>query len=125
MGSCNECNGACCREICIEIDEPKTIEDWDDIRWMVAHENIAVYVDDEGDWLAEVQTNCTQLDPESKCKIYSKRPIICKNHKPDTCVKNAEESGEKLRFNTIEEVEAHIEKVVKPKLKEQLEEWKF
>jgi hypothetical protein len=40
-------------------------------------------------------------------------------------VKNAEESGEKLRFNTIEEVEAHIEKVVKPKLKEQLEEWKF
>ena len=80
MATCNECNGACCKEICVGIDEPKTIDDWDEIRWMVAHENIAVYVDEE---------------------------------------------GEKLRFNTIEEVEAHIEKVVKPKFQKDLEGWNF
>ena len=125
MNNCDECNGACCREICVEIDEPKTVEDWDEIRWMVAHENIAVYVDDEDDWLVEIQTNCSKLDKDNKCIIYGKRPLICKDHKTETCVKNAEDEGEKLRFNTIEEVEAHIEKVVKPKIRKDLEEWKL
>ncbi|MBS3162511.1 YkgJ family cysteine cluster protein [Candidatus Woesearchaeota archaeon] len=125
MATCNECNGACCREICVEIDEPKTVEDWDEIRWMVAHENIAVYVDDEDDWLVEIQTNCSKLNKDNKCLIYEKRPLICKDHKTDTCVKNAEEEGEKLRFNNVEEVEAHIEKVVKPKIRKDLDEWKL
>lgn len=125
MIECSECNGGCCREICVDMDEPKTIEDWDIIRWMVAHENIAVFVDYEGDWLVEVQTNCSKLDTNSKCTMYDKRPIICKDHKTDTCVKNGEENDEKLRFNTIEEVEAYIEKVVKPKIKKQLEDWKL
>ncbi len=125
MVNCNGCNGDCCREICVEIDEPKKVEDWDIIRWMVAHENISVYVDDEDDWLVEVKTNCSKLDPNSKCKIYNKRPLVCKNHDPSTCVKNAEDDGEKLRFNTLDEVEAHIEKVIKPKLQSDLKDWKL
>ena len=125
MATCNECNGACCKEICVGIDEPKTIDDWEEIRWMVAHENIAVYVDEEDDWLVEIQTNCSKLDSKNQCIIYGKRPLICKDHKLDTCVKNADEEGEKLRFNTIEEVEAHIEKVVKPKFQKDLEGWNF
>ena len=115
MINCDKCNAECCREICVEMDKPETIEDWDLIRWMVAHEKVAVYLDDEDDWLVEIKTDCKYINPDRTCKIYNERPLICKEHKLDSCVKNAE-GGEKLRFNTVEEVDKYIEEVIKPKL---------
>ncbi len=102
------------------MDKPETIEDWDLIRWMVAHEKIAVYVDDEDDWLVEVKTNCKYINSDNTCKIYNERPLICKEHPTENCVKNAEEEGEKLRFNTVEEVDKYIEEVIKPKLDKEI-----
>ncbi len=128
---CEDCIGECCREVCVEMDEPKNIEDWDIIRWMVAHENVAVYIDEEDSWLAEFKTKCTKLDDKNLCKIYKVRPKVCLDHPLDNCVMNAEEAAEKLRFDTIEEVDKYIEENIKPKFKKEaedmlkdLEKWK-
>ncbi|MFH1972279.1 MAG: YkgJ family cysteine cluster protein [archaeon] len=116
MVTCDQCDGECCRDVTVELDEPEDMKDWEDIRWMVAHENVSVYLDNEDDWVVEFRTPCTQLDKNNKCKIYNKRPDMCKNHEEDNCVKNGEGDVHKLKFDTIEEVDEYIEKVAKPKI---------
>ena len=98
------------------MDKPKTLEDWDIIRWMVAHENVAVYMDEEGDWLVEFKTKCSKLDDKNRCTIYKIRPKTCSDYPMEDCIMNADEAAEKIRFDTMEEVEKYIEEVVKPGL---------
>ena len=116
MMKCEDCRAECCREISVEIDVPETMQDWDTIRWMVAHENVAVYTDEEGDWLVEFKTKCAKLDTNNRCTIYKTRPKVCSEHPVDDCVMNSKDPAEKLRFDTIEEVEKYIEEVIKPML---------
>ncbi len=59
MITCDNCpDSTCCRDVTVEIDEPETLEEWDEIRWMVAHKNVAVYKDNEDDWVVEFNTPC-------------------------------------------------------------------
>ena len=108
--TCNECNAECCRNVAIEIDEPTTKEDWDDIRWQVSHKNIIVYLDNEDDWLIEFHSDCNHLDENNKCKIYDKRPSMCRKHDMDSCIKNGEGDAAKIMFRTIEDVEDYLAK---------------
>ena len=128
MINCEECKGACCREVSVEMDAPKTIEDWDLIRWMVAHDNIAVFMDHKGDWLVEFKTKCSKLDTEDRCTIYKVRPKVCNDYPHEDCIMNAPEAAEKIRFDTMEEVEKYIKEVVMPQMQkenEKLSEWKM
>lgn len=128
MIKCEECRAECCKEISVEIDKPVTIEDWDIIRWMVAHENVAVYQNHEGEWFVEFKTNCSKLNKENQCSIYKVRPKECRDYPMKDCLMNAPEAAEKIRFDTLEQVEKHIEEVVKAHMrmeKEKLDEWKM
>ncbi|HIJ05426.1 MAG: hypothetical protein QT08_C0015G0022 [archaeon GW2011_AR17] len=122
MITCEECKGACCKEISVEIDTPLDLEDWDVIKWMVAHENVAVYQDHEDDWLVEFKTKCSKLDFNNRCTIYKVRPKVCSEYPVDDCIMNADEPAEKIRFETMEEVEKYIEDVVKIELLKKEEE---
>ncbi len=117
MITCEECDAACCKAVAIEIDEPTTKEDWEDIRWQVAHKNIIVYLDNEDDWLIEFHTPCDQLDEKNRCKIYDKRPTMCHKHDPDGCIKNGEGKFYKILFRTIEDVDEYLAKKKKNKFK--------
>jgi uncharacterized protein len=119
MINCDECNGECCRDVTVGLDEPENMEDWQDIRWMVVHNNVSVYLDEEGDWVVEFKTPCVKLDKDNKCTMYTNRPVMCRNHELDSCIKNGEGDLHKIRFDTIEEVDEYIEKVVKPQMEMQ------
>ena len=116
MINCDQCNGECCRDVTVELDDPEDMEDWEDMRWMVAHENVAVYLDDDNDWVIEFRTPCSKLDEKSRCTMYKNRPHKCRQHEMDSCVKNGEGEVHKIRFDTIEEIDEYIEKVVKPEM---------
>ena len=105
---CTDCNKECCKSVIVEIDEPKTREDWDDIRWEVAHENVNVLKDDEGDWCIEFLTPCTKLDSEGKCKIYDKRPRICKKYNLNSCLLNGDSEYYEIIFRSTEEVDKYL-----------------
>ncbi len=125
MITCEECpDSTCCRDVTVEIDEPDSLEDWDEFRWMVAHKNVAVYKDDEDDWVVEFKTPCENLEEDGKCKVYYKRPRTCSKHSPETCVRNGEEDAEEIRFDTMEQVEEYVKEKVLPKLeKEAQKNW--
>ncbi|MBL7223024.1 MAG: YkgJ family cysteine cluster protein [Candidatus Brocadiae bacterium] len=81
---CTLCDGKCCRYFALEIDEPTTERDFDDIRWYLAHEDIVVFVE-EGDWYLEVRNVCRHLDEQNRCRIYGDRPALCRDHATDNC----------------------------------------
>jgi uncharacterized protein len=121
MITCDVCpDSSCCRDVTVEIDEPEDLDDWDEIRWMVGHKNVAVYKDQEDDWVVEFKTPCEQLhedgERKGKCKIYHERPKTCREHEVESCVYNGEGAIEKLRFDTMKQVEAYVAKHVMPGL---------
>ena len=83
---CAQCRPAkCCGYFSVEMDEPETPRDYDDMLWMLAHRSVSIYVD-EGDWFLMVHTQCTFLDLETNgCRIYETRPQMCREHSVDDC----------------------------------------
>ena len=121
MITCDICpDSACCKDVTVEIDEPDTLEDWDEIRWMVAHDKVAVYMDQEDDWVVEFKTPCTNIDNKGKCLVYGKRPKTCIEHPLDSCIYNGEGKVEQIRFETMDQVEEHVKKHVIPKLQKEM-----
>ncbi|MFC1742209.1 YkgJ family cysteine cluster protein [Nanoarchaeota archaeon] len=110
MKSCQECKGKCCRSMAIQIPKPKTEEDFENLKWYTYHGDIFVYLDDDGDWLAEIPIRCEHLTKSSHCKIYNNRPPICRAYDPKTC-NNA--NDQVIIFRTAKDVDRYVEKLKK------------
>ncbi len=108
MVTCEECKSKCCKYIAIETDAPDCLDDWDQIKWLLMHEGVSVYLDNEGDWIIEVITKCKNLGPDNNCKIYDIRPDLCQNHEINSCVMNGTGKVEVLLFKTPEDVDKHL-----------------
>ena len=57
---CDFCTGKCCRYFSLPIDNPESWDDYDSIRWYLAHGQTLVYVDKE-QWYLLVMTRCKYL----------------------------------------------------------------
>lgn len=77
---CDDCGGKCCSYIAIQIDKPSSKQDYDYIRWYLAHEKVNVFIDHDRNWFVEFRTPCGFQNDQKKCEIYSKRPNICRGH---------------------------------------------
>jgi|TARA_Y100000310_G_scaffold149697_1_gene149033 hypothetical protein len=110
--TCKGCKGDCCRYIAMEIDTPKTKEDFEDLRWYVTHKNVNVYVEEDNMWNVEFITPCEFLDEDNQCTIYENRPEICKEYDHDECLFH-NEYDEKHTFKTLKEIDEYIKKKFK------------
>jgi len=102
---CRKCGAKCCKYYALEIDEPDTRKEFDDIRWYVAHEKTSVFVED-GKWYLHVFARCNYLDKDNRCRIYEKRPRICRKYNMTECEFEGWEP--ELLFRKPEEVEAYF-----------------
>lgn len=100
----------CCRYVTIHIDEPEDKEDWDSIRWYVLHENVIVFLDNEGDWLVEFATPCEKLNADGSCSIYKDRPQVCRDYDPDNCENHGEGESYTVIFRNLEDVDEYLKK---------------
>lgn len=80
----HECRARCCRYITTSIDAPRAANDWDEIRWWLAHAGTSVTKDNDG-WMLQVQTPCRYLGEDLRCRIYADRMIACAEHSSDDC----------------------------------------
>ncbi|MBS3159957.1 YkgJ family cysteine cluster protein [Candidatus Woesearchaeota archaeon] len=104
--NCEECHAACCKYASVVIDKPENDKDFDEIKWLIAHENVVVYIDQDDDWVVEFVTPCKFYDSkQNKCINYIERPLICKHHEIDECVMNGEGKVEKIVFKTWDDIE--------------------
>jgi len=105
---CDNCD-LCCKYVAIEIDQPTTLEDYDNIIWQLLHENVNVFIDWEDDWYIEFITPCSYLDKKNKlCKIYKSRPNICRNYKQKESVGYNKEPAEKKYFKTADDFKKYL-----------------
>jgi Fe-S-cluster containining protein len=107
---CMKCDAGCCRTVAVEWQKPTSRKDWEQVRWLVAHKNISVYLDHDDDWLIEFKTDCTHLDKNNRCLIYDNRMPICREHPADSCEMAGEEEYFVEMYRTTEDVDRVIKK---------------
>jgi len=111
---CKKCAGLCCRYLALPIETPTDKDDFDDIRWYLAHEGISIFVED-GDWYINIANRCKYLTRDNMCDIYEHRPKICRGYKEDSCDYHSGDYGYELHFTSIEELNEYLrkEKIIK------------
>jgi Fe-S-cluster containining protein len=101
---CAACESLCCRYIAVHVRQPRHRDEYELVRWYLAHEGVCVYIDDEADWMVQVATPCTNL-VDHRCAIYPRRPKVCREYENHSC-EQAEGGGENIaEFTSIEEFE--------------------
>jgi uncharacterized protein len=87
ISDCRLCQGHCCRYFALQIDTPTDPEDFDHVRWYLAHRQVAVFVEGD-DWFLQVDNACRYLQPDHSCSIYAQRPQICRTYGADPSGEN-------------------------------------
>jgi len=93
-------------------------DDWEELRWWVAHEGIMVWADVQAnrrtDWYLQVDTRCRFLGALNVCKVYDARPGPCRSYLPTECERAvpggpAGEPEHDIELRTIEDVERYAD----------------
>lgn len=110
---CDYCDGRCCRYFALPIDSPETYREYDFMRWFLLHENATVFRED-GSFFLLVHNVCKNLGADNRCRVYAKRPQICRDYSEKKC-----EYLEKLAyegyFELPDQVEEFAEAVLGPR----------
>ncbi|MHC4574362.1 MAG: YkgJ family cysteine cluster protein [Planctomycetota bacterium] len=105
---CDKCSGLCCRYFALPTDTPEDKGDYDDIRWFLCHKGISVFVED-GDWYISIRNRCKYLSAKDhRCKIYHKRPRICRQYRHSNCDYVEGEYKYELHFTSAKQMEEYI-----------------
>lgn len=110
---CDYCTGKCCRYIATPIETPTAWDDYDSIRWYLAHDRTQVYVHEET-WYLMVSTECQYLLPDNRCGIYHDRPKICREYSSDECEYEGDWAFEKV-FETAEQIWEYAAALLPPR----------
>ncbi len=110
---CDHCTGRCCRYFTVPLDPPKSWDDYDTIRWYLAHGNTIVYVDKDG-WYLLVMTKCKYLTRDDRCSVYLNRPKVCRDYTTDECEYDSVWGFEKV-FESAEQIWEYAEAILPPR----------
>ena len=101
---CDNCT-KCCEYVALELDKPEDKEDFDQIRWFLAHKNVWVFIDHDDSWNVQFNTKCEKLDERNWCGAYEKRPHICGAHSSTNCDQHGAGDSFKILWKNMEEFE--------------------
>jgi len=107
--SCDGCD-ECCRYVAVEIDRPTSKKDYSDLFWHLLHKGVSVYIGHDRSWNLEFDAACTCLTKTGMCGAYEDRPEICRDYSLDACTRHSEGDYFIARFETPEELKAHLRK---------------
>jgi hypothetical protein len=110
---CSYCTAKCCRYFALPIDTPKTWKDYDDVRWYLAHDQTAVFVE-EGKWYLLVHTTCQYLQGDHRCGNYHERMQICRDYTTANCEYDDDAVYDKY-FETPEQLAEYAEAMLPPR----------
>ncbi len=58
--------------------------DFDELYWFLCHEGVVVYIEGRK-WYLMFEVPCRYLDERARCRIYSRRPYVCRSYSVDSC----------------------------------------
>ncbi len=109
--TCEGCGGRCCSYAAVEIEAPKSLDDWEDLVFYVYHgTKVSVAPNGKGrSWLLEFPGRCVHLGKNGMCGIYERRPRVCREHPVEECERHM---GEDIRdVATVEDLLALMDEV--------------
>lgn len=121
---CNHCKQKCCHYMAIEYDAPEDEEDFNEAKWILAHKDVVIYID-EGEWHLEFKSVCEKLGSDGHCTIYEDRPDICKDYADDMLEYGLCEGFQNVYntydayFKSMEDIEAFMPKYLEELREEQ------
>lgn len=109
MSPCRKCEARCCRYFALELDTPRNKDDFENIRWYLAHRGAEVFVE-RRKWFLEVKTRCRYLTKDHRCKIYEKRPQVCRDYDRKTCEFTPFDFEHDLVFKNLRDFDKYLDK---------------
>jgi Fe-S-cluster containining protein len=109
---CDKCSALCCRYFALPMDNPRTVDDYDNIRWYLMHENVVVFVEKK-QWYLGVLTKCKHLQDDNRCGIYETRPRVCRTYSTENCDYHGGEYDFDILFTSAEQLREYAEKKLK------------
>ncbi len=116
MSPCSKCDAKCCRYFGVHIDTPKHKDDFENIRWYLAHKDTAVYIE-KRQWYLEIKNKCRYLMKNHRCRVYERRPTICRDHGVATCEHVGEDFAHDRMFHDMKEFDVYLAERFKGKYK--------
>ncbi|MBI4845750.1 MAG: YkgJ family cysteine cluster protein [Candidatus Omnitrophica bacterium] len=109
---CHRCPAACCRDLAMAIGKPSTKAEIEDLKWQVRFNTVDVFIKSHH-WYLRVKGRCIYLGRRNMCKIYEKRPLKCRLHRPPDC----ERFGEyhEVLIKTPEQLQEYLDSKKKRK----------
>src|SRR2546428_1254916 len=104
------CSGCvkCCTYITVEIDAPRAAWEYDQWLWALHHEQVNLYLERPERWFLHFDTRCRQLQPDGRCAIHGRHPVLCREYDPRSCERRLPLSDVVAWFHTAEQFEAWI-----------------
>ncbi|MFH1394634.1 MAG: YkgJ family cysteine cluster protein [Candidatus Omnitrophota bacterium] len=107
MSPCKKCEAKCCKYFAFQIDTPKNKNDFENIRWYLAHKGVKVFIE-KRKWYMDIANPCRYLDENHSCKVYEKRPLVCRDHDTMDCERVAGEFDHDYVFRNMEEFDKYL-----------------
>ena len=108
---CEKCVALCCRYFALPLDNPTDVEDYDNIRWYLMHENVVVFIENE-QWFIGVLNRCKHLQADNRCGVYETRPRICRSYTTDNCEYHGAEYDYEELFTSADQLREYAEKTL-------------
>jgi Fe-S-cluster containining protein len=108
---CPKCGARCCTYYTVMLDEPEDADDFDELRWFLAHEDCYIYVD-EGEWHLNVISRCRFLGEDARCTIYDHRPDVCREFGHEEECEFTGEYDFEHEFRTLRDLDEYAKKVL-------------
>jgi len=105
---CDKCVALCCRYIALPMDNPKTVRDYDNVRWYLMHENIVAFIEKK-QWYIGILNKCKHLQPDNRCGVYETRPRICRGYNTDNCDYHGGTYNWDILFTSAEQLRKYAE----------------
>ncbi len=96
----------CCSYVAVPIEAPNSVDAATEILWHLYHDYVSIYRDSDDEWLVQFETRCRHLASDNRCRIYDKRPPICRTYSEETCEVNADDEG--MNFYSPESFLAYL-----------------
>jgi Fe-S-cluster containining protein len=98
----------CCTYITVEIDAPRAAWEYDQWTWALHHANVNLYLEKPERWFLHFDTTCRQLQPNGRCAIHGRHPVLCRDYDPRSCERRLPLADIVAWFHNAEEFEAWI-----------------
>ena len=81
---CGQCAALCCKNLSVRILRPYTRAEIEDLKWQLHFDTVSIYIR-KNRWYQLVEGRCIYLGEDDRCKIYPRRPEMCRRHNPPDC----------------------------------------